>query len=136
MNRNRMLLTFLAIIFLLPSTLVSVLLTGLYVSAALTGGFGDSGPTRLPPQLLTATIAAGWFGILALWRLYLHFRTSAELPLRWRWEAAGLVLGTLASATLVVGLGFTEFPLVLFFGWPVIAATILGAMLLRARVAT
>jgi len=132
MLTKRFLLFFLALIVMVPATMAAVFLSWLFAASVLAGSYHDA-PTGPIPQLsLALFMAGGWVGIVTLWKLYFHFRSSDHLPERWWWHVTGLLVGTTISAILVATFGTTAWPASLLFGSPLIAAIIYGGMLFRA----
>jgi hypothetical protein len=86
---------------------------------------------RLRALAFAGVLAAGWWGIASLSRLYLHFRLSTECPPRPIVALAGLVAGTAVSVSLAIANGPVSFISTLMC-WPVLGALVLGAMLAKA----
>jgi hypothetical protein len=118
----RFLLATLMVLVILPTTIVSVVLTGLYFAALF--GQGQMSPTFF------LIVIGGWVGIVTLWHLYFHFRRHTNPPTqRWRYYV-GLIIGSAASLSLSWVVLSPAYPgVAIFFAWPLIAAIAMGLLL-------
>ncbi len=125
---HRLLLRLMAVAVLLPSTLgagFGSLLGGAFVADALRRGHA------LPASAaLAVAMAAGWFGLVTLWRLYYRLlRGDAGFSRRTAW--LGLACGSAVSAGSMAVTGGTLPVRIVLFGWPLLGAAFFGAVLWR-----
>lgn len=130
---NTIALRFVAILVLLPSTLVAAFwsLMGIPFAEDALQRRGHA----VAGTVLFAALAAGWFGLVTLWRLYyhlLHERTDFNRNIAW----AGLAVGCLVSLALIATTGGTLTFRVVFFGWPLLTAAFFAIVLWRIPVQT
>lgn len=128
MLRSVALMLFFATV-LLPTAVVASFFSLLGAAFVWAGLSGDPSIPLSQAVPVALVLAAGWFGISTLFRLYIHFRACSACPKHPRRAAAGLVVGTATSVVLAVGSGGSLAFSVVFFGWPVIGAVVLGLML-------
>jgi hypothetical protein len=122
-------LTAVALIFILPTTLVAGFWTIVGGTAAIAALIGDSF-TRASGVYIVALLLSGWYGIFTLWKLYFAFyKVKAPTNIKRCWF--GLVLGTITSLIMLFTFGGSIYFRVLFFGWPIIATLIFAAKLKR-----
>ena len=117
---------------LFPTAVVASFFSLLGAAVVWAGLRGDPSIPLGRAVPLALLLAAGWFGISTLFRLYMHFRASSSCPSHPKRAAAGLVVGTATSVVLAIGTGNGLSFSLLFFGWPVIGAVVLGLMLARS----
>jgi hypothetical protein len=125
-----MFLNFVMFVFIIPTSLVAGFWTlfGIVVSfAALTA---DPSLKEVSPTAIWLLLVFGWFGISTLWKLYQYLLRDAipEKPIQcW----LGLMSGVAVSLTMIFTFGGIIVFRVCFLGWPIPAALIFSAMLLR-----
>lgn len=127
---NPIALRLVAIIFLIPSTLV-VGWGSLLGLAFASAGLRDAGHAVAAAFLLLA-MALGWFGLVTLWRLYYGLlRGRRDINRQFAW--AGLASGVVVSLGLIALTGGALAFRIAFFGCPVPAAAYFSILFWRRR---
>lgn len=126
--QSRFLLRLIAVVVLLPSTLVAGFWSVL--------GFGFVADALLRSQhpvaaaLVLAALVAGWIGLGTAWWLYYGLlREDAAIDLRRAW--CGLASGALVCIALVAVTNGSLLFRLAFFGWPLLAVVFFGRVLWR-----
>ncbi len=125
---HQLLLRLIAVAVLLPSTLGAgfwSLVGGAFLVDALRRGHA------LPAAaVLALAMAAGWFGLVTLWRLYYRLlRGDPGFSRRTAW--LGLACGSAVSAVAMAVTGGALPMRIALFGWPLLGAAVFSAVLWR-----
>jgi hypothetical protein len=125
-----MLLDFVMLVFILPTSLVAGFWTPFGIVASFAALTGDPSLKEMSPTAIWLLLALGWFSISTLWKIYLYLLRgiTPEKPMHcW----LGLASSVAVSLTMIFTFGGTIYFRVFFLGWPIPAALIFSAMLLR-----
>jgi len=125
-----LMLRLIAIAVLLPSTLCAAF--GTLLGAAWATDALQRGQHLGAAVALVAAMAAGWFGLVTAWRLYYQLLRQ-QVTLDRRIAGLGLACGALVAIGLMATTGGALMFRMALFGWPLLAAALLGAQLWRLR---
>jgi hypothetical protein len=103
---QKMLLDFLMLAFILPTSLVACFWTPFGIVASFAAVNGDPSLKEVSPTEIWLLLVLGWFGISTLWKLYLYLLRgkTPEKPMQcW----LGLASGVAVSLTMIFTFGGT-----------------------------
>jgi hypothetical protein len=127
MSARKLLLNLLMIFVLIPTSLGAVFCTLMFALFAL-----PAHSSIANPLIGSTLIVVGWFGIISLWRLYIHFISTNYAPANSFYYWLGLFFGVAASFDLIISTAGSPFINTLIFGWPLIAAMVFSILLLMS----
>jgi len=126
---NKFALHAVGILVLLPTTLAAAFWSLLGVGFSV--AFFRTGDHVFASLLLLLAMAAGWFGIVTLWRLYYSFLSDRHPRSNFVVIWAGLACGCVTSLALIATTGGSILFRVVFFGWPLLAVALFLIALVR-----
>lgn len=118
-----------ALLVLMPSTLGAAFWS--LMGAAFAFKSLSRGEYVNTSLLVLLALAAGWFGIVTLWRTYYGLANRA--PFNRMLASVGLACGSAVSLALVANTGGTLAFRLLFFGWPLLAVLAFIPPLIRTQ---